>query len=56
MLQSCFGSRLGMMLAMLGTTNVGTVLFQMGLVFLALILANRWIAQRSLAGVTSDVD
>jgi len=31
-----------------GTTNVGTVLFQVGLVFLALILANRWIAQRSL--------
>ena len=31
-----------------GTTNVGTVLFQVGIVFLALILANRWIAQRSL--------
>ena len=31
-----------------GTTNVGTVLFQVGIVFLALILGNRWIAQRSL--------
>ena len=26
-------------------------LFQVGLVFLALILANRWIAKRSLKGV-----
>ncbi len=35
-----------------GTTNVGTVLFQVGLVFLGLILANRWIAQRSLSDAT----
>ena len=34
-----------------GKTNVGTVLFQVGLVFLGLILANRWIAQRSLGNV-----
>ena len=33
-----------------GTTNVGTVLFQVGIVFLALILGNRWIVQRSLRG------
>ena len=31
-----------------GTTNVGTVLFQVGLVLFLLILANRWIARRSL--------
>ena len=33
-----------------GVTNVGTVLFQVALVCVVLMLANRWIARRSLAG------
>ena len=33
-----------------GKGNVGTVLFQVGMVLLLLILANRWIARRSLSG------